>query len=151
MLPRSLVAVFAVAAMQCAFAGDSTGNRAQPPINMPYGIVGNTCPGFGATAFDSNGSILSCQSGVWAQPLTFSLFSTTIAQVNPNCTGSGSNTDPNPPNYGDMTYRVTCGARYCKGVVNYSYGMIIETGNGWNTDRPYNSSGNTAVVVSCSK
>lgn len=151
MLRKFLAAAIALAALQSAYAADSTGNQGQPSVSPAQGAVGNTCPGFGATAFDSNGSILSCQSGVWAQPLTFTVFTTTVSQVNPNCTGSGANADPNPPNYNDMTYRVTCGARYCTGAVNYSYGIITETGSGWNADKPYNSAGNTQVVVNCSK
>lgn len=64
MLRKFLAAAVALAALQSASAADSTGNQGQPSVSMAQGAVGNTCPGFGATAFDANGSILSWQGGL---------------------------------------------------------------------------------------
>ena len=140
-----VLSLFAISAS----AADLMASSAAPTVTQNIVVEGAACPGVGATGFSSTGLLLSCQSGSWARQQTFLYMGTSVANVNNACVING---DPNPPNYDDISYRITCGTRFCKHALSYEFGLVTEiAGGAYNTTKPFSSSPSTYLGVACSR
>lgn len=126
-----------------ASAGDSSNGLSNPSVSLTTATIGQTCNYSGLSAFSTNGSLLSCQGGRWSQPAAFRTYDVTISDVNAKCSGGDDFTL--------IQYNLTCASRYCIAVKGVKFGHITEYGAGFNSDRPYRSSPNTVIGLSCAR